>query len=387
MSITIFTGKPGAGKTAQLVAELVRLREADQGRIIYQYGIAGLKEGIAEELTIEQLRQWWELPPGSIVAIDEAQEEHLMPKDTGVPPRWVQRLSKHRHYGFDFLVITQDPRMISAFVRRLADKHVHTERKFKSSVIARYVWSGCQDDPKSRTARKEAIQEIGTLPAKVFDLYKSSQMHTMKREIPRKVYLLVACVVLAIVSVAMIPVMLKRMRNDNLAAIAKIDPHSKDYHGAAAPNDDDGLRQTDFAKWSAPRLPGVPWSAPMFDKLQVQAQPQIFCIAVDDGRCSCITEQGTRYKVPAKTCRSIAADGLYNPFQTAQVQPQGQGSASGSRRAVNGSQTSDPATTEQTGTSETPASALRTQGISAAYVPPEYGPPVGDPFASKSSAP
>lgn len=383
MSITIFSGKPGAGKTAQLVAELVRLREEEEGRPVYQYGIAGLKDGIAQELSLDDLRQWWELPPGSIIAIDEAQEPQLMPKDTGTPPAWVQRFSKHRHHGMDILLTTQDPRMISAHVRRLADKHVHTERKFKSGVIARYVWPRCQDDVDAKAARKDAVQEIGTLPSKVFDLYKSSQLHTMKREIPRKVYLLVACVVLAVIAVAMIPVMLKRMRDQNVASIAKVDPRSGAQGAGRSESVDDALRQTDYAKWVAPRVPGVPWSAPMFDKLQVQAQPQLFCVAVDDGRCSCVTEQGTRYTVEPKTCRSIAANGLYNPFKASQAVAQSQESGSGPRRAGDGSQTSAPADVEPLGTSATPSAAVRTQGISAAYVPPDYGPPVGDPFASK----
>lgn len=36
---------------------------------------------------------------------------------------------------------------------------------------------------------------------------------------------------------------------------------------------------------------------------------------MDDGRCSCMTEQGTRYAMDKKICRSIAANGVYNPYR------------------------------------------------------------------------
>ena len=58
----------------------------------------------------------------------------------------------------------------------------------------------------------------------------------------------------------------------------------------------------------------MPWSAPAYDTLEVRSVPKVYCVAVDDGRCSCMTEQGTRYGVEAKRCREIAANGLYNPF-------------------------------------------------------------------------
>lgn len=45
------------------------------------------------------------------------------------------------------------------------------------------------------------------------------------------------------------------------------------------------------------------------------ADPEVYCIAVDDGRCSCMTEQGTRYEMDKKICRSIAANGVYNPYR------------------------------------------------------------------------
>jgi zona occludens toxin len=268
------------------------------------------------------LQKWWELPPGSIVAIDECQEDGsnpdqpvaLMPKDRGLPAAWVQRISKVRHHGMDFLLTTQDPCNMSAYVRRLVDKHVHTVRKFGTQVIQRYTWGRCIDDPYSRREQKNAVADVATLPSQVFDLYKSSQLHTMKRRIPVKVYLLGVAMLVALAAVIAVPVVLHRMQHKSVEAVAG-GAVVKPVAGAHSEAEDVALRHADMAKWMRPRVDGVPWTAPMFDKLEVQAQPRLFCVAVDDGRCTCNTEQGTRYDVPLKMCRKIVEDGLYNPFQ------------------------------------------------------------------------
>src|ERR1700735_4149615 len=99
MPVKLFTGLPGAGKTACLVAEIIHLRETQPDRPIYARGINGLAPGLAEQLSDELLHKWWELPPGSIICIDECQEPGLMPQDKGQPSAWVQRITKVRHEG------------------------------------------------------------------------------------------------------------------------------------------------------------------------------------------------------------------------------------------------------------------------------------------------
>ena len=381
MPIALFTGLPGAGKTAQLVAEIVRLLEAEPGRPIFAFGINGLKEGLAIPLTEDMLHKWWELPPGSIIAIDECQEDgsnpeqpvSLFPKDRGLPASWVQRIAKVRHYGMDFLLTTQDPCNMSAYVRRLVDRHVHTVRKFGTQVIQRYTWGRCIDDPYSRREQKQAVADVSTLPSKVFDLYKSSQLHTMKRRIPLKVYLLVVAVLVAIAAAVAVPILLRKYQKESVAAVSGVSASKASATHAQA--ETDLLRHTDMAKWMRPRIDGVPWSAPMFDKLEVQAHPRLYCVAVDDGRCTCNTEQGTHYEVEPKQCRLIVANGLYNPFQAPTVPDQGPGRSKddadqGGRRQAALPPAGHPE-------SASPADALVSSGTWAAspvradYVPPE----------------
>ena len=383
MFVKLFTGLPGAGKTAQLVAEIVRLAKDEPHRPIFAMGINGLQEGLAGDLTMEQLHNWWEaLPPGSIIALDECQEEHLMPKDRGNPAQWVQRIAKVRHHGMTFLLTTQHPQNMSAFVRRLVDQHVHTVCKFGTSIVQRYTWGRCMDEPEKKAAQKTAVEDVGTLPKQVFDLYKSSQLHTRKARIPMKVYLLAVVMVVGIACAVSTPYVLRHASQANQAAISgSPSTASTDKAGAqhADRDADQALRQEDFAKWMRPRVDGLPWSAPMFDHLEVRAQPKLYCIAVEDGRCSCMTEQGTHYAVPVGRCRAIVADGLYNPFS--------EGLASSSQRDGQGErqrQEQRPVAAPGVGVPviDIDGAPGRVERATAAvYVPPTYGKWDADAFA------
>jgi zona occludens toxin len=312
MPVSLFSGLPGSGKTATLVKRIVDLQKSEPGRPVFQFGINGLKEGLAIPLTQDMLYKWWELPHGSIICIDECQEDgsnpeqpvSLMPKDRGNPAPWVQRITKVRHHGMEFLLTTQDPANMSAYVRRLVDNHVHSVMRAKG-VRQTYTWQRCIDDPNNRREKKTGEMSFASLPKEVFDLYKSSSLHTMKVKTPRMFYYMAIAAVIGVFLAFFIPYRLHKATHEvpTVAGLA----------GAAALQAD-SLRQTDYTKWVTPRVAGIPWTAPMFDKMSVKAEPRLYCIAVDDGRCTCNTEQGTHYDVPAGTCRAIAADGVYNPF-------------------------------------------------------------------------
>jgi zona occludens toxin len=147
------------------------------------------------------------------------------------------------------------------------------------------------------------------LPKEVFDLYKSSSLHTMKVRTPRIVWFGAALAAVAVVLAVAIPYRMHKLTKPMQVQQSVAAPAS------GSTSQSDSLRVRDFGKWMKPRVDGVPWSAPMFDHLEVQAKPRLYCIAADDGRCTCNTEQGTHYVVDLKVCRAIVADGLYNPFQ------------------------------------------------------------------------
>lgn len=383
MPVKLFTGLPGAGKTACMVDEIVRLREAEPDRPIYARGIDGLAEGLAEPLPDDVLHAWWELPPGAILCIDECQEPGLMPLDRGQPAEWVKRISKVRHEGMDFLLTTQHPGMISTYVRRLVDQHVHAVRKFGSHVVARYTWGRCIDYPERRSAQKGAAVTVGTLPKRVFDLYKSASLHTMKRRLPKRLWLLVGIVVVLIALAVGIPLSLRHL-NASARSATVVDapagaPAGRASRAAApSPRDvDEAMRADDYAKWMRPRVAGLTWTAPAFDGQSVQSRPETYCIAVEDGRCSCISEQGTRVAMADTMCREIAANGVYNPFRPAadrEYRERGAGSP-----GVQSPAGAPPANVDPLPSAPVQVAASgayrRGPSIPQAYVPPEAMPP------------
>jgi hypothetical protein len=159
---------------------------------------------------------------------------------------------------------------------------------------------------------------------------------------------------------------------------SKADPSSKDEASI--------LRQKDFNKWMKPRVDGLPWSAPMFDKLEVQAQPRLYCVADENGGCLCETEQGTRYDEPVKTCRAIVANGVYNPFIPPPDPSKATASDGGGHESDGGSVTSrsaDPSLAlagRQDSVSESSVmSSLswKSSPLHASYTPPEQMPKEG----------
>lgn len=371
MPVKLFTGLPGAGKTASLVAEIVKLRKDEPERPIYARGIDGLKAGLATELTDEMLHEWWKLPVKSILCIDECQEVGLMPLDRGHPAAWVRELSKVRHYGMDFLLVTQDPGMVSSYVRRLVDHHVHAVRKFNTQLVTRYTWGRCMDSPERRGAQRGATVSVGKLPAEVFELYDSASAHTMKRRVPRKVWFFAACLLVAVAAIAALPFAIGRVKDASeplrAAPGAALSDVGRSLSPASEPDAADmALRRSDYVAWLKPRVPGLPWTAPAYDGQAVQSRPAVYCIAVEGGGCTCLSEQGTRLDVQPSMCRSIAVNGVYNPF-LAPSEDRGRGRSADlvdSRAAAVG-------VGSDSAGSGGADSAYRPSGVPQLYVPPQ----------------
>jgi hypothetical protein len=142
-------------------------------------------------------------------------------------------------------------------------------------------------------------------------------------------------------------------------------PHDSQKKSTRNESEEDDLRRKDYIKWITPRISGQPWTAPAYDKLQVQAMPEIYCIASEEGHCICHTEQGTRYPIDVKVCRKMVADGVYNPFRRPidmrDQRSRGQVSNSEQPQRVSGESSSRSVRTDQ-----------YKAGVGAdSYVPPE----------------
>ena len=135
MPIELVTGLPGAGKSLGAVSRMLEWRQSDASRPVFVLGVDGLKDGVAQVITPEDLERWHEYPAGSIFVVDEAQKYFPM-RRAGDAPAWIRKLSEHRHLGHDFLLMTQAPGYLDTYVRGLIDRHTHLVRKFGTHRMA-----------------------------------------------------------------------------------------------------------------------------------------------------------------------------------------------------------------------------------------------------------
>jgi hypothetical protein len=102
-------------------------------------------------------------------------------------PKFIQQYETHRHKGFDFYFITQGPRLLDRHLMDLVGFHIHLYRPFgmKRSVI--YEWNAVNLQPNPSQTKNTAIKKTFVFPKRIFKLYKSATVHTVKLRLPWKV--------------------------------------------------------------------------------------------------------------------------------------------------------------------------------------------------------
>lgn len=408
MSIQLFSGLPGAGKTLSLLERLVQFRSAESQRPVYAYGIAGLKDGLAlpcdpskppirnpnfGEVDEPEFLPWWaQLPHGSVICIDEVQKVWPTDRTTGKDLRLdIAMLNEHRHWGYDFLLTTQTPSYLHKHVRGLVDEHTHVVRRWGGKTVDRYVWQEGQEDVKSRAIRAAGSRQRWKYPKKLYDLYQSSTMHTVERRLPWQWYMMIACVVLA-------PLVgwfawrqvyglrnLGHDANPHAAAASSASPASYAPAGAEKTR---WATVEDYVHDHLPRVANQPWSAPVFDQEAIAAKPDLLCIeyhrvikGTDQELCSCYTEQVTPYELHSlEECRRYARHGVYNPRRS----PVGGGDRFAQERQEQNQQRRSDAGTRSAAESPADGGAWQPAWRTRTYVQPERTSAAGGPRALSS---
>ncbi|WP_151803400.1 zonular occludens toxin domain-containing protein [Acinetobacter guillouiae] len=140
---------------------------------------------------------WRKEPEGSYFAVDEAQLIKIFSDEAqGIDPI-VKDLTIHRHKGYDFLFITQEPSFVHKYIRKLASHHTHLVNIFGWEQSMMLEWSVVQDAPNAikSIARAENITRW-RFPKEIYRLYKSTTINTRVKRIPKKI---VICLVLAVI--------------------------------------------------------------------------------------------------------------------------------------------------------------------------------------------
>lgn len=210
--ITIVTGLPGHGKTLFTLAEIHRefveqpKKKGEAVRPIYylsKEAVDSPGSGIAG-LTLEgwtpftDVYQWWDLPNGSVIVVDECQ--YCLPRRSpGKEPDWISAFAEHRKKGFDIYLITQDCRNMDYFVRRLAGQHIHYWRPMGAKAATRWEFPKAVDKPDDHFEQKNATSKrLVKHPKAFYSAYASANVHTVKRKIPAKLFLFPVAIIVTV---------------------------------------------------------------------------------------------------------------------------------------------------------------------------------------------
>jgi zona occludens toxin len=140
---------------------------------------------------------WWcWCEPGDVIVIDECQRLFRPMASGRKVPMFIEKLETARHYGVQFVYITQHPQLIHTNLRSLVGPHEHVRRMFGSSTTMIYQWDHCTHPDKIKTATRKAWRHSKA----AFGLYKSAEVHTkFSQRVPFAVFALVGALVSLVV--------------------------------------------------------------------------------------------------------------------------------------------------------------------------------------------
>lgn len=328
--IELITGAPGAGKTTyavamRLAAEAKREISTESGvkvtRRIVSAGFRGMvieHEKLPHKLTGETtgtsevakwnaiqpdkedapvherlpgdpaqdvpaiVENWWLwCKPGDLICVDEAQ--FVAPRGTlgRKPPVWIQKLEVHRHYGVDFLLVTQHPQLIDTTIRALVGLHRHIRPVMGSPICMVYTWDYASNPERYTMANKGTFRR----KAAHYRLFHSSVAHVKPPTSGRW-------------ALAVVPVLL---------TIFGVGFYSK-VSGWVSPAKQVVAVKAPALPVDVPRHPaGAPSpQAPTRPAGFVDVPPLQGCYTVGD-RCSCIGEHGRPVQLSGEICRISAS--------------------------------------------------------------------------------
>ena len=321
--IYLTTGANGAGKTLNTL-EFVRKKQIEEGRTVYYNGFDMKPEKATEFGWLPfDPKDWMALPDGAILVCDECQNQFPVRGSGAATPAYVSGLAEHRKRGFDFFMITQHPLNIDKFVLRLIGSpgwHRHLKRAFGTNMVSVLEWSAVATNCEKAGAGKSAKVSMVPFPKHVYDWYDSAVLHTGKKQIPFKVYLLG---VLMLAIPALFYFGFQQVTKIGKPPAPATSPAAAAGGPAAAP------AKPDYVASFIPRVEGLPYTAPRYDDITKPTTAPFPSACVQMGaRCNCYSQQGTKLQTAAELCLQIVKNGFFMDWN-----PNGQSNAPASLAA------------------------------------------------------
>lgn len=330
--IELITGLPGNGKTLYTISQ-VKAQAERESRQVFYHGIPELN--IAAWDKLEDPTKWAEVPPNSIVVLDEAQKTFRNRSLGAAPPKHVTDLETHRHLGIDIVMITQHPSLIDPSVRRLAGRHRHLIRLYGLEASTVHKWDSVKDNCDKN--RADSDKQKWKFDKSIYSLYKSAEVHTVKRSIPGRVKMLIGLSLVFVLLIAYMVFFVKKKTQAPEAPVAAVINGAVPgvtYQGGGP----GGVAKVDpvqdaeqYMFNQTPRLSGLPHTAPKYDPITtpVRAPVPAMCVQIgtaSSGKvsCKCYTQQTTPMEVEFNMCVQIARNGYFQDFDADKDQQQKQ---------------------------------------------------------------
>lgn len=316
MSITLITAAPGAGKTIYAVWDIIK-PATESDRVVYTVGIPELKLPTIS-LSYSQLRKWAErklidvenpsgipipdderparllnITEGALIVIDEVQ--YLWPASGSKDPgEDIKYLTKHRHHGLEFVLITQAPQLIHRNVLAVVDKHIHMVADWHGRK--RYEWPEYCATVRASSSKLKAVKQRYELPKEAYGLYRSASMHvTQKRRKPLMAYVVpVALIALFYMGLSFKTNIIDRTVTSSVAAVPDVTP----------------VDIVDSGKHSASAAIATPSSpvslALVSDRIDWS---QVAACVSTASKCVCYGPSAEKLVIPPETCRKAVTSG------------------------------------------------------------------------------
>jgi zona occludens toxin len=321
--IELITGLPGNGKTLYAIKYVKELSEREKRPVFYS-GIQ-LGDELKDKWTEIDPEKWFDAPTGAIIVIDECQRV-FRPRSLGKePPDYVAKLETIRHQGLNMVLITQHPLLCDASIRRLTGRHKHCIRKWGTQSSTIHEWPSVRDNCDKPAARKDSEKTPWKFDRKIYSLYKSAELHTVKRNIPKRVWMLLAVpFVLACAAYAVWWLTIGKKHPVAPPSAVAFQPGQVQQGSAGAekkPWQDPVADAKAYLFNSTPRIAGLQHTAPKYDSVtQPTVAPVPEACVASKTRCKCYSQQGTALDVPDLLCRSIVDRGYFVDFDNSRQQ-------------------------------------------------------------------
>lgn len=201
LGTAMVTGLPGSGKSLLAIEMIKANAESDNPRPVFT-NIKGIDHKALRtfELTNEDIPniRGDNYPKGSVFVIDEAQEVFPPMAAGSKKTPIISLFETRRHYGYDFVIVTQHPMLVHKNIRLLISNHYHNVRPFGVDYRKVLQWSSVNENPEPSHGQTDAIVTQKKHDKDLFKFYKSSSLHVKNKTIPKKPFIILGGAILTV---------------------------------------------------------------------------------------------------------------------------------------------------------------------------------------------